>query len=84
MQSDERPVTARVRVERGRAVSVRQHAVQGSPTDDDIWVQASTTEALVSILCGAGPDVVVLEPAEVVAAVCAALAEVAVLHEVRP
>jgi proteasome accessory factor B len=82
-QGDEPPAVARVRAERGRAVSVRQHAVHGSPGDEDLQVQAATREALVSILCGGGADVVVLDPPEIVEAVREALAAVARAHEVH-
>jgi proteasome accessory factor B len=72
-------VRARVRVTPGRAASLRRRAVD----EPDPWsavvisVQADTMDELVGLLCGAGPDATVLEPAPVVEAVTAALAGLA-------
>lgn len=74
-------VTARVRVAPGRAVSVRRMAVRAPGDDDPLAAEELTISApglpdLVSAVCAAGPDAVVLDPPEVAAAVRAALARV--------
>lgn len=66
---------ARIRVAPGRAASIRRRAI--GPDDpwsgDVVTVQAGSLDELVGLVCGAGPDAVVLEPAEVVRAVRSAL-----------
>jgi len=68
-------VTARVRARPRRGASLRRVAVNpGEGWREDEWVvQVPTLDRLVSLVCAAGPDVVVLEPAEAVDAVREAL-----------
>lgn len=71
----EAPVRARVRLASRRAVALRRIAEAGQDafTLDDLWVWTASLDELVSTVCSCGPDAVVLEPAEVVTAVRAAL-----------
>jgi proteasome accessory factor B len=79
-ESDER-VRARVRVSPGRAASLRRRAVSDDAwTADEIVVEGASVEALASQICATGPDVVVLEPDDVIHAVRAGLAAVAAAH----
>ncbi len=69
------PVSARVRVAAGRAAAVRRLAAGPDAWDaTELTVAAGSIEQLVAVLCGAGADVVALDPPEVVAAVRAGLA----------
>ena len=82
-------VTATMRVTPRRAAALRRLAV---PTDgatdafeaDVITVSARSMEELVSLVCGAGADVVVLEPEAVITAVVEALTGLATRHAGGP
>ena len=82
-------VTATMRVTPRRAAALRRLAV---PTDgatdafeaDVITVSARSMEELVSLMCGAGADVVVLEPEAVITAVVEALTGLATRHAGGP
>ena len=75
------PVTARVRLAAGRGAAVRRLAAGSEPAPWDateLTVAAGSLDQLVAVVCGAGVDVVVLDPPEVVRAVRSALAAVLV------
>ena len=80
---EEGGAAARVRVTPGRAASLRRHAVDAADpwSAEELTIRADSTEALVGLVVGAGPDVTVLEPASVVEQVMATLAAVAEAHD---
>ena len=77
-RDDDGPV-ARIRVQPGRAVSLRRRAVDAVDpwSADVVTVRAADLDELVGLVCGAAADAVVLDPPEVVTAVRAALAVLA-------
>jgi len=76
---DEPAATARVRVTPGRAAMVRRHALPGEQ-GDHLTISARSREAIVSMICGAGADAVVVSPAEVVNEVVCGLRAVLAAH----
>jgi len=84
-QADDLTCRARVRVQPGRAASLRRMA-HGAPGAPDAWaettleVACATSEELVRAICGAGPDAVVLDPPEIREAVRQRLALLASEH----
>lgn len=77
---------ARVRVREGRAGGVRMAAVDCSDpwTASEFDIAFATREALVRALCGAGPDVIVVAPLDVRAAVASRLLTIAAAHQAAP
>lgn len=72
--------SARVQVAPAGAASLRMRAENGMNADLlDIW--AADVDALCAELCAAGDSVKVLQPTEVVEAVCRSLDDVAAAHE---
>ncbi|MEI6360570.1 MAG: WYL domain-containing protein [Actinomycetes bacterium] len=79
---DEPTVTATVRVAPGRVASLRRMAApgpEGAPADE-LTIQASSRDGLISLICAAGADAVALAPQELVADVVASLAAVRDAH----
>jgi proteasome accessory factor B len=82
--ADDVTVRARVRVAPGRAASLRRRAEVPDEVDrwtvEELSVPGSSVEELTALACAAGPDAVVLEPPELVAAVSAALERIRSIH----
>jgi predicted DNA-binding transcriptional regulator YafY len=78
------PVTVRLRALPGRAASLRRLAVVDDDVDpwtvEEFTVAVGSLDQLTSLACAAGPDVVVLDPPEAVAAVRSALAAIVAAH----
>jgi proteasome accessory factor B len=83
-QPDDGGVRATVRLSPGRGASVRRRAVAQVGVDpwseDSLSVEGYSLDDLVGVLCAAGPDVTVLGPPEVAAAVTAALSALLDAH----
>ncbi|MDI1289624.1 MAG: WYL domain-containing protein [bacterium] len=77
-------IQATLRIAPHRGAALRRLAVATADTDpfeaDTVTVSARSIDDLVSLVCGAGADVVVLDPPEVVDAVVAALAALRRAH----
>jgi proteasome accessory factor B len=81
---EQRPQQARLRVRDGRGVSLRRRATAATDAGDGWWeleVELTDTETFADEVTGYGPDVVVLEPAEVREAVVRRLTGAAGAHQ---
>ena len=83
-QGDDVVVQAHVRIAAGRAASVRRRAIIVDGIDpwtaDELTIGGISIDDLVTIICGAGSDVVALGPPEVISAVRTALGTVCESH----
>ena len=83
-QGDDVAVQARVRVAAGRGASVRRRAIPADGVDpwtaEVLTIGGISIDDLVTVICGAGSDVVALEPPEVIAAVRTALVSLRDTH----
>jgi proteasome accessory factor B len=81
---DDATVQAQVRVAAGRAASVRRHAVAVDGVDpwtaEELTIEGVSVDDLVTIICGAGSDVLAVAPREVVAGVRSALDRLCAAH----
>jgi proteasome accessory factor B len=80
---EQRPQQARLRVRDGRGLSLRRRATAATDAGDGWWeleVELTDAEAFADEVTGYGPDVVVIEPAEVREAVVRRLTGAARAH----